>query len=99
MKVDIGRWDKNLDLAATYGAAFKDKGVPYLTILDAEGKVLANQETGALEEGDHHDPKKVLELLAKHRAPYLKAAELVSAARKQAVEQKKNLFLVFGAPW
>ena len=38
--VDIGKWDKNLELAEKYGADFKNNGVPYLTILDADGKVL-----------------------------------------------------------
>ena len=34
-----------------------------VSILDAEGKALATQDTGKLEAGDRHDPKKVLGFL------------------------------------
>jgi thioredoxin-related protein len=43
--VDIGKMEKNLELAEKYKAEFKNSGVPYLTVLDADGKVLANQQT------------------------------------------------------
>lgn len=38
-------------------------GLPVMVVLDAEGKQLTTQDTGKLEEGDHHDPKKVLAFL------------------------------------
>lgn len=38
-------------------------GLPVMVVLDSEGKPLTTQETGILEEGDLHDPKKVLALL------------------------------------
>ena len=41
-------------------------GVPYLVVLDGDGKVLCNQETSSLEEGDHHDVKKVQAFLDTH---------------------------------
>jgi len=47
--IDIGRFDKHMELAAKYGADLKGTGVPYLTVLAADGSVLANQETGSLE--------------------------------------------------
>lgn len=101
--IDIGRWDKNLDLAATYGADFKRAGVPYLTVLDADGNVLANQETGALEakiDGKPgHDPEKVLAFLKEHQAPYLSAESILSDGLKRAREEGKIVFLHFGAPW
>jgi len=62
---------KNIDLAEQYKADVKKGGFPYLTVLDADGAVLANQETGALEIGtlaQGHDPKKVLGFLARHAA-------------------------------
>lgn len=40
-------------------------GLPALVILDANGKQLVTQDSGKLEEGDHHDPKKVLAFLDK----------------------------------
>ena len=99
--VDIGDWKKNMDLAAKYGADLKGTGVPYLTVLDASGKVLANQETGALEdkEKNAHDPAKVLAFLQAQQAPYEKAETLLAAAQAQAQIEKKQVFLTFGAPW
>ena len=38
-------------------------GLPVIVILDAEGQPLVTQDTGKLEEGDHHDPVKVLAFL------------------------------------
>ena len=40
-------------------------GLPVLVVLDSDGKQLTTQDTGKLEEGDHHDPKKVLAFLNK----------------------------------
>lgn len=97
--IDIGHKDKNLDLGERYGAAFGEQGVPYLTVLDAEGNVLANQETGALEDGPKHDPAKVLAFLKKHRAPRAKAADVRDRALKEAAGKQKKLLLTFGAPW
>ncbi|HMN41025.1 MAG TPA: thioredoxin family protein [Phycisphaerales bacterium] len=76
--VDAGRKEKNVDLAAQYKADVKKGGYPYLTVLDGEGTVVANQETGALEVKDAkgesvsvaagHDPVKVLKFLEANRA-------------------------------
>lgn len=52
----------NAGLSGQYGRD-EQAGVPYLMVLDADGKVLTRQETGALEEGNHHDPAKVLAFL------------------------------------
>jgi len=97
--VDIGRWDKNTELAAAYGADIRGSGVPFLTVLDAAGNVLANQETGSLEEGDHHDPARVLAFLERYQAPYPEAEALLADALRRAGREGKRLFLTFGAPW
>ena len=98
--VDIGNWDKNVELVGELGASLKE-GVPYLTVLDASGKPLAQQETGALEvQGEgRHDPAKVLGFLTSHQAPYLNAQDLYGAALKRAQTENKRIFLHFGAPW
>ena len=59
--VDIGRWDKNMDLASGYGADLKRHGVPFLTILDARGDVVANQETASLETSQGDSQQRVAE--------------------------------------
>jgi thioredoxin-related protein len=38
-------------------------GLPALVVLDADGKKLTMQDTGKLEQGNHHDPKKVMGFL------------------------------------
>lgn len=97
--VDIGRFDKNMDIAAEYKADLKASGVPFLTVLDADGKVIANQDTGSLEEGDHHDPAKVMAFLKEHQAEYPTAESVLSEGTKRAAAENKVVFLHFGAPW
>lgn len=41
------------------------QGLPVLVVLDADGKPLTTQETGALENGPAHDPEKVLAFLGR----------------------------------
>ncbi len=108
--VDAGRPKaKNVDFAMQYGADLKKHGFPFLTILDADGKPLVNQESGSLEVKDDkgessgiaagHDPKVVLKLLTDHQAPALDSASVLQAATKRAKEEHKLVFLHFGAPW
>ena len=67
--IDVGRKDKNGDLMDKYGVDRK-QGIPFLTVLDADGKVIVDQETGALETADKehpsHDPAKVIAFLEKY---------------------------------
>src|ERR1043165_1768278 len=101
--IDIGQWNKNMDLATSYGADLKGHGVPYLTVLDASGKTLANQETGELEAKDAsepgHDPAKVMAFLKKYEATPLLADSVLGDAKAQAKAEGKKVFLHFGAPW
>ena len=97
--VDVGRFDKNFDLAAKYQADLKATGIPYLTVLDSDGKVVTNQETSPLEAGDRHDPARVLAFLQKYRATPVKADEQLSAALARGQQESKPVLLRFGAPW
>lgn len=101
--IDIGKWDKHLELADKLGADFQSHGVPFLTVLDAEGNVLANQETGSLEapdDPDHsHDSAKLMSFLTEHQAPPQNAADVMDDALSQARTQGKLAFVHFGAPW
>ena len=51
----------NGDLYHKYEGSYG--GVPFLVVLDADGKYLLTQHTAVLEEGDHHSPQKVLAFL------------------------------------
>ncbi|MCX6367314.1 MAG: thioredoxin family protein [Armatimonadetes bacterium] len=52
----------NEDINQRYGNPTQ-KGLPVIVVLDRDGKQLTTQDTGKLEEGDHHDPAKVLAFL------------------------------------
>lgn len=97
--VDIGRFDKHMDIAGKYEADLKKNGVPFLTVLDGDGKVVTNQDTGSLEEGEKHDPKKVAAFLDKNKAPAVDAEAELAAALSKAASDGKRVFLHFGAPW
>jgi hypothetical protein len=43
-------------------------GLPVIVVLDGTGRVLMTQETGALEEGDRHDPAKLIDFLRRARS-------------------------------
>ncbi|MDB6111026.1 MAG: thiol:disulfide interchange protein precursor [Pedosphaera sp.] len=58
--VDVNK-DHNRSVIDGYNAA--KHGLPVIVVLDADGKQLTTKDTGELEEGDHHDPKKVLAFL------------------------------------
>ncbi|HET6204912.1 MAG TPA: thioredoxin family protein [Planctomycetota bacterium] len=97
--VDVGRFDKNEDLAGDLGAAVRQNGIPFLTVLDADGKPLVHQETSSLEVGPAYDPAKVKDFLGKWAAPPLDAEKVVADARARAEKEGKKVFLRFGAPW
>ena len=61
-----------VDVNKTHNAAINRKygnpmqhGLPVIVILDADGRAVVTQDTGQLEEGDHHDPSKVLAFLTR----------------------------------
>jgi thioredoxin-related protein len=74
-------------------------GFPYLAVMDASGKLLTHQETGSLEEGDHHDPNKVKAFLARWVVEPKDAQVVLKDALARASSDDKKLFLTFGAPW
>jgi thioredoxin-related protein len=103
VRVDVGRKDKNLDLAAHYGADVKKYGIPFLTVLDGDGKVLANQATDLFEskaEGKkEYENKKLVEFLKRHQARPRDAEAALTAALAEASPSGRKVFLHFGAPW
>src|SRR5215471_16590229 len=58
--IDVNK-GHNKDLVEKYEA--QRMGLPFIVILDANGKHLTTKNTGELEEGDHHSPQKVMEFL------------------------------------
>ena len=54
----------NAEVVKRYGEPTRF-GLPVLVVLDSEGTPLTTQDTGKLEEGDHHDPANVIAFLEK----------------------------------
>jgi thioredoxin-related protein len=77
----------------------KGVGYPFLAVLDADGKVVTAQRTDPLEEGDHHDPKKVADFLTKWQVPAKDAKRVLEEALSRASSDDKRVLLTFGAPW
>ena len=63
VKVNYSPDNKNQALLARWP---KVKGYPHLFVLDADGKLLQSQDTGALEAADSYDKPKVLAFLKKY---------------------------------
>ena len=59
--IDVNK-NHNADLNQRYGNPTRF-GLPVLVVLDSTGQALTTQDTGKLEEGDHHDPAKVMAFL------------------------------------
>lgn len=74
-------------------------GVPFLAVLDGDGAIVDAQATGPLEEGDHHDPAKVLAYLESQEAAPPAAADVLAEGLERAKSEDKLVFLHFGAPW
>jgi len=60
--VNIGKVDKNLEIAKKYGVPL-EKGVPALAVLDSEGRVLFSQKQGEFEAMSRMDPISVTNFL------------------------------------
>lgn len=60
--VNVGDYDKNLDLAKKYEIPL-EKGVPSLAILDADGKLVVSQKKGEFESTVRIGPEDVVEFL------------------------------------
>jgi thioredoxin-related protein len=74
-------------------------GYPFLAVLDAEGKLKKAQPTDVLEEGDHHDPQKVLEFLSHFKPAPQDGKAVLEEALSRSSSADKRVFLIFGAPW
>ena len=62
--VNVGDYDKNLDLANKYEVPLK-KGVPSLAVLDPDGKLVFSQKQGEFESSARLGPEDVVEFLNK----------------------------------
>ena len=59
--IDVNK-EHNKEVDTKYGHPTRF-GLPAIVILDSGGKQLTTQDTGKLEDGEHHDPQKVISFL------------------------------------
>jgi thiol:disulfide interchange protein len=62
--IDIGHFDKNLDIAEKYNIPLK-KGVPALAVLDAEGRLVYSQQAAEFGDMRYMYPNSVTDFLTK----------------------------------
>jgi thiol:disulfide interchange protein len=62
--VDIGRMDKNVDLAKKYGIPL-EKGVPAVAVLESDGSLLYSQRNGEFEPATRMAPQVFVDFLNK----------------------------------
>jgi hypothetical protein len=100
--VDVGRADKNTDVADAYGMKLSASSLPAFTVLDATGKAIGRASAAEFAGPDPVtlDPKKVAAFLTANQAPPPPAPEpMVTAALSQAKKDGRYVFLWFTAPW
>lgn len=90
---------KNKELMLQYAGEAGVSGFPHLTVLDAAGAVLTNQETGSLEVGPQHDPQKVSAFLQKWMPAKQDAEQLLTAALAAAGSEQKSVLVRVGSPY
>lgn len=67
VKVDVGKFDRNLDVAESYGVPLKS-GIPAVAILSAQGKVVYATKAGELANARNMGDKSIYEFFAKASA-------------------------------
>jgi thioredoxin 1 len=67
VKVDVGRFDRNTDIAQAYGVPLK-KGIPAVAILSPQGKVVYATQAGELADARQMGDKGIFEFFTKAAA-------------------------------
>lgn len=70
VKVNVGQWDRNMDIATEYGNPPK-KGIPAIAVLDSQGKLLNATMAGELSVARSMDNESVLKVFEKIDHPQL----------------------------
>jgi hypothetical protein len=64
VKIDVGRYDKNLELAEKYRVPIK-KGIPALAVLDSRGALLYAMDQGQFADARHTSYESIKEFFVK----------------------------------
>ncbi|MEM7305938.1 MAG: hypothetical protein AAF682_04675 [Planctomycetota bacterium] len=93
-----GDGEVNAKLARTLGVA-PEGDAPYLTILDAKHKPLANRSAAGMRNEDGWDKAQIGAFLTPHAVEPLDAEVVLKGALGRAKAENKRLFVHLGAPW
>jgi hypothetical protein len=100
--VDVGKADRNLDVASAYGLTPAAASLPAFTVLDGAGKAVGRATAADFAGTDPVvlDAKKFGAFLARQQAPPPPDPQpMLNAAVTQAKKDGKYVFLWFTAPW
>jgi thioredoxin-related protein len=89
----------NDDLMHEYGGKDRQYSYPHLTVLNEQGEVLTNQETGSLEEGPKHDPKLVSQFLRTWMPAKVDAEQWLADSLVKAADEDKSVLIRVGTPY
>jgi protein disulfide-isomerase len=64
VKIDVGRMNKNLDVALKHGVPVK-RGIPAMAVLDSRGKLLYAQDQGQFADARHMSYESIREFFVK----------------------------------
>ena len=64
VKIDVGRMDKNLDVALKHGVPVK-RGIPAMAVLDSRGRLLYAQDQGQFADARHMSYESIREFFVK----------------------------------
>lgn len=95
---------KNVPLSRQHQADPHNDGIPYLTVLDAEGRMFANFsvkpfETRGADGSFSYDLSQVAKFLTANKAAPVAAQSKLDRALAAARREEKKVYVHFGAPW
>jgi len=97
--IDVSSRTRNQDMALSYGVGSQGAGLPGLTVLDAEGEVICNQQASKFGDGrGGFDPAKLAEFLRGYQVMYPAADDLVQKALAAARAARTPLLVQFASP-
>jgi len=102
--VDYGQpMGKNVPLSKQFDAEVNRDGVPYLTVLDSDGRMFANQPMATYERAGSDgiptwDVDAILKFLGANLTPRIAAPMVLEKGLSVAKREGKRVFLHFGAP-
>jgi protein disulfide-isomerase len=63
VEIDVGKFDRNTDLAAKYGIDYQHSGIPALVVLSPQGQVRTTTEDGSFADASRMTPAQVATFL------------------------------------